>query len=630
LKEQNYDADKIQVLKGLDGVRKRPAMYIGDTSMRGLHHLIHEVVDNSVDEALAGFCNHIKITLNKDKSCSVWDNGRGIPVDMHPTQKRPAVEVVMTMLHAGGKFDDKSYRIAGGLHGVGVSVVNALSEWLVVEVRRDSKVYTQRYERGKVATELEVKGKSTETGTTVTFKPDKQVFTVTDFDYKRLCERMRELAFLNENLRIDVTDESSQKTSSYCYKGGLLEFIKFLNEGKKTLTPPIHITGTKGDVEVDLALQMIDAYTENIFTFANTINTHEGGFHLVGFKSALTRVVNDYARKSGALKDLSISGDDVREGLTAILSIKLRNPQFEGQTKTKLGNSELKGIVESIVGEQLSSHFEENPRSANKMVEKALLAARARTAARQARELTRRKSALESDTLPGKLADCSSDDPALCELYLVEGESAGGSAKMGRDRTFQAILPLRGKILNVEKAGLDKMLTNEEIRTMITAIGAGAGNEEYDPDRVRYHKIVIMTDADEDGSHIRTLLLTFFFRHMKDLIDQGHLYIAQPPLYGLRKGKEVHYAQTDQELEDLTKKLGEEGLQIQRYKGLGEMNPEELWKTTMDPERRTLKKVSMEDAVEADLVFSMLMGDLVEPRRLFIEENAKQVKNLDI
>lgn len=630
MKEQNYDADKIQVLKGLDGVRKRPAMYIGDTSMRGLHHLIHEVVDNSVDEALAGFCNHIKITLNKDKSCSVWDNGRGIPVDMHPTQKRPAVEVVMTMLHAGGKFDDKSYRIAGGLHGVGVSVVNALSEWLVVEVRRDSKVYTQRYERGKVATELEVKGKSTETGTTVTFKPDKQVFTVTDFDYKRLCERMRELAFLNENLRIDVTDESSQKTSSYCYKGGLLEFIKFLNEGKKTLTPPIHITGTKGDVEVDLALQMIDAYTENIFTFANTINTHEGGFHLVGFKSALTRVVNDYARKSGALKDLSISGDDVREGLTAILSIKLRNPQFEGQTKTKLGNSELKGIVESIVGEQLSSHFEENPRSANKMVEKALLAARARTAARQARELTRRKSALESDTLPGKLADCSSDDPALCELYLVEGESAGGSAKMGRDRTFQAILPLRGKILNVEKAGLDKMLTNEEIRTMITAIGAGAGNEEYDPDRVRYHKIVIMTDADEDGSHIRTLLLTFFFRHMKDLIDQGHLYIAQPPLYGLRKGKEVHYAQTDQELEDLTKKLGEEGLQIQRYKGLGEMNPEELWKTTMDPERRTLKKVSMEDAVEADLVFSMLMGDLVEPRRLFIEENAKQVKNLDI
>jgi len=630
LPERKYDAERIQVLKGLEGVRKRPAMYIGDTSSRGLHHLIHEVVDNSVDEALSGFCDHISIVLHKDGSVSIRDNGQGIPVDLHPTEKKPAVEVVMTMLHAGAKFDDKIYRIAGGLHGVGVSVVNALSEWMEVEVRRDGKVYTQRYERGETKTPLEVKGKSKQTGTTVRFKPDPRIFKELLFDYKRLCERMRELAFLNEGLRIDVGEEESGKKSSFRYKGGLIEFIKYLNEGKKTLTSPVRISGDKDGVEIDLALQLVDSYTESIFTFANTINTHEGGFHLVGLKSALTRTVNDHARKSGSLKDTNVSGEDVREGLTAVLSVKLANPQFEGQTKTKLGNSELKGIVESIVGEKLSTFLEENPRVANKMVEKALLAARARSAARQARELTRRKSALESDTLPGKLADCSNDDPGLCELYLVEGVSAGGSAKQGRDRTFQAILPLRGKILNVEKARMDKMLANPEIRTIITAIGTGVGSEEYDPVKVRYRKIVIMTDADEDGSHIRTLLLTLFFRHMRDLIESGFLYIAQPPLYGVRKGKQMHYANSEEDLERLKKKLGEDGIHIQRYKGLGEMNPEQLWKTTMDPERRTLKKVTMEDAVEADQVFTMLMGDRVEPRREFIEENAAAVRNLDI
>ena len=630
MKKETYDAQKIQVLKGLEGVRRRPAMYIGDTASRGLHHLIHEVVDNSVDEALSGFCDYIKITLHKDKSVSVWDNGQGIPVGMHPTEKKPAVEVVMTMLHAGAKFDDKTYRIAGGLHGVGVSVVNALSEWLEVEVRRDGKIYAQRYERGKTKSPLKIKGKAKQAGTLVRFRPDSKIFPSIDFDYKRLCERMRELAFLNEGLKIEVIDEETGKESSFKYKGGLVEFIKYLNEGKKTLTLPIRISGKKNGVEVHVALQLVEAYTENIFTFANTINTHEGGFHLVGFKSALTRTVNEYARKSGALKNVSISGEDVREGLTAILSVKLRNPQFEGQTKTKLGNSELKGIVESIVGEKLSSYLEENPRVANKIVQKAIVAARARSAARHARELTRRKSALESDTLPGKLADCSNTDPSLCELYLVEGASAGGSAKQGRDRTFQAILPLRGKILNVEKARLDRMLSNQEIRTIITAIGTGIGSDEYDPAKVRYHKVIIMTDADEDGSHIRTLLLTLFFRYMKDLIDAGHIYIAQPPLYGIRKGKEMHYANSDEELEKLKKKLGSEGLQIQRYKGLGEMNPEQLWKTTMDPERRTLKRVTMEDAVEADHVFTTLMGDQVEPRREFIEENAGLVKNLDI
>jgi DNA gyrase subunit B len=630
LPERKYDAERIQVLKGLEGVRKRPAMYIGDTSSRGLHHLIHEVVDNSVDEALSGFCDHIRIVLHKDGSVSIKDNGQGIPVDLHPTEKKPAVEVVMTMLHAGAKFDDKIYRIAGGLHGVGVSVVNALSEWLEVEVRRNGKIHTQRYERGETKSRLKVKGKAKQSGTTVRFKPDPKIFKELSFDYKRLCERMRELAFLNEGLKIDVADEATDRESSFRYKGGLVEFIKYLNEGKKTLTNPVRISGKKNGIEVDLAFQLVDSYTESIFTFANTINTHEGGFHLVGLKSALTRTINDYARKSGALKDTTISGEDVREGLTAVLSVKLGNPQFEGQTKTKLGNSELKGIVESIVGEKLSTHLEENPRVANKMVEKAILAARARSAARQARELTRRKSALESDTLPGKLADCSNDDPGLCELYLVEGVSAGGSAKQGRDRTFQAILPLRGKILNVEKARMDKMLANPEIRTIITAIGTGVGAEEYDRGKVRYHKIVIMTDADEDGSHIRTLLLTLFFRHMRDLIESGFLYIAQPPLYGVRKGKQMHYANSEEGLEKLKKKLGEDGIHIQRYKGLGEMNPEQLWKTTMDPERRTLKKVTMEDAVEADQVFSMLMGDRVEPRRVFIEENASAVKNLDI
>lgn len=625
-----YDAEKIQVLKGIEAVRRRPAMYIGDTDSRGLHHLVFEVVDNSVDEAMVGNCDLITVTVHADGTVTVADNGRGIPVDMHPTQKKPGVEVVMTTLHAGAKFDDKTYRISGGLHGVGVSVVNALSEWLEVEVMMDGKVHFQRFERGETASELKVIGKSKKTGTKVTFKPDQGIFKVADFSFDMLCERLRELAFLNKGLKIELLDESSGRRNTFFYKGGIVEFVKFLGQNKSPLHKPAYLNGKRDTTEVEVALQYNDSFVENIFTFANNINTKEGGTHLVGVKAALTRTLNEYGRKNNLLKGLVLSGEDVREGLICVVSVLLQNPQFEGQTKTKLGNSEVKGIVESLVWEGLSSHFEENPTAANKIVAKAMVAARSREAAKKARELTRRKSALESDTLPGKLADCSVTDPRLSELYLVEGPSAGGSAKQGRDRSFQAILPLRGKILNVEKSRLNKILSNESIRTIISALGTGIGSDEFDADKVRYHKIIIMTDADVDGAHIRTLLLTFFYRHAKELIERGHIYIAQPPLYRVKKGKKERYLHSDEELETALRELGGDGVEIQRYKGLGEMNPEQLWKTTMDPKGRTMRRVTLEDAVEADRVFTILMGSHVEPRRKFIEDNARQVENLDV
>jgi len=629
---EKYDAHKIQVLKGLEAVRRRPAMYIGDTGARGLHHLVFEVVDNSIDEAMVGFCDHIKVFIHKDNTVTVIDNGRGIPVDMHPTQKKPALEVVMTMLHAGGKFDDKAYRIAGGLHGVGVSVVNALSEWLEVEVSRDGKIYHQRYEGGETKTLLKVIGESRKTGTKITFLPDIKIFKNITFSFDTLSQRLRELAFLNRGLKIEIKDDKTGKSHTFEYEGGIVSFVQFLDENKNPLHKPIYIEKRRDSLELELAMQYNDSYDENIFSFANNINTIEGGTHLAGFKSALTRVLNDYARKNELLKkeEFTLSGEDVREGLTAVLAVKLKNPQFEGQTKTKLGNSEVKGIVESIVGEGLTEFFEENPGTVNKIIEKAIVAARSREAARKARELTRRKSALENDTLPGKLADCSFTDPALCEIYLVEGESAGGSAKQGRDRKFQAILPLKGKILNVEKSRLDKVLSSDEIRAIVTAMGTGIGSEDFDATKARYHKVIIMTDADIDGAHIRTLLLTFFYRYMKGLIERGHLFIAQPPLYRVAKGKEEDYVYNDEEMEQLLKRLGKDGITIQRYKGLGEMNPDQLWKTTMDPERRTILQVTLEDAVEADRIFTILMGDAVEPRRKFIEENAGAVKNLDI
>ncbi|MEW6686082.1 MAG: DNA topoisomerase (ATP-hydrolyzing) subunit B [Candidatus Edwardsbacteria bacterium] len=627
-----YDAKKITVLKGLEAVRRRPAMYIGDTVSRGLHHLIFEVVDNSVDEHMAGFCDYVEVRIHKDNSVSVGDNGRGFPVDIHPTEKKPGVEVALTTLHAGGKFDDKTYRISGGLHGVGVSVVNALSEWLEVEVSRDGKVYHQRYERGETKTPLKVIGSRKKSGSLVRFSPDKQIFKNINFSFDLVSQRLRELAFLNKGLKIDIFDERTGKSHSFKYAGGIVSFVQFLDENKTPLHKPIYIQKQGDGIELEVALQYNDSYDDNIFSFANNINTIEGGTHLIGFKSALTRVINDYIKKNDLAKkdDPPLSGEDVREGLTAVISVKLRQPQFEGQTKTKLGNSEVKGIVESLIGEALATHFEETPSVANKIVNKSLVAARAREAARKARELTRRKTALETSSLPGKLADCSFTDPKLCELYLVEGDSAGGSAKQGRDRRFQAILPLRGKILNVEKARLDKMLSNEEISTLITAIGTGIGEDEFEAEKSRYHKIILMTDADVDGSHIRTLLLTFFYRYMKPLIEKGWVYIAQPPLYRVQKGKEEYYAYNDEELNKTLQRLGKDGITIQRYKGLGEMNPEQLWKTTMDPERRTILKVNLEDIVEADRIFTVLMGDAVEPRRKFIEENAKFVRNLDV
>jgi DNA gyrase subunit B len=625
-----YDASKIQVLKGLEAVRKRPAMYIGDVSIRGLHHLIFEVVDNSVDEALAGVCDYIKVTIEKN-TVTVEDNGRGIPTDLHPTQKKSALEVVMTTLHAGGKFDDKAYRISGGLHGVGVSAVNALCESLQVEVYRDGKIFFQEYRKGEPTEPVKVIGKAKKNGTKVTFIPDKEIFKKVEFSKDFVCQRLRELAFLNRGLKIDFEDLATDAKERFFSQGGLVDMIKYLDSGRNRLHTPIYFVDTLNNIQIEVGMEYNDSYLENIFTYANTINTHEGGAHLVGFKSALTRVMNEYARKHNLLKEgIALTGEDTREGLTAVVSIKIREPQFEGQTKTKLGNPEAKGAVESLVNERLSTFLEENPRYSSVILGKVIAAAKSREAARKARELTRRKSLLDSDSLPGKLADCSSDDPEVSEIFVVEGDSAGGSAKQGRDRTYQAILPLRGKILNVEKSGLNKILSNEEIRTIISAIGCGIGENEFDITKLRYKKIVIMTDADVDGAHIRTLLLTFFFRFMRDLIDAGVIYIAQPPLYRLHHDKKEDYLYSDEELQKFLKKNSDDKYDIQRYKGLGEMNPQQLWQTTMDPEKRILKKVTMEDAAEADRLFSILMGDEVEPRRKFIEENARYVENLDV
>jgi len=631
-KSSDYDARSITVLKGLEAVRKRPAMYIGSTGFRGLHHLVYEVVDNSIDEALGGFCKTIEVKLWKDGCVSVEDDGRGIPTDEHPTQKRPAVEVVMTMLHAGGKFDHKAYRVSGGLHGVGVSVVNALSEWLEVTISQKGNIYQQTYKSGKPTGDLKVIGKTKKTGTLTKFRPDSKIFETTEFSFDNLSQRLRELAFLNRGILIEIHDEESDKNHQFKYDGGVISFVEFLNQNKNTLhRKPVCFERQRDDFKVEVALQYNDGYAENIFSFVNSISTHEGGTHLIGFKGGLTKTLNSYGRKNNMFKNhkTGLSGDDVREGLTAVLSVMMSNPQFEGQTKTKLGNSEVRGIVESVVSEGLSEYFEETPAIAKHIINKCIVAARSREAARKARELTRKRSALDTGTLPGKLADCSMTDPKLCELYLVEGDSAGGSAKQGRDRQYQAILPLRGKIINVEKSPLDKVLSNEEIKMMITAVGTGIGEEDFDVAKLRYHKVIIMTDADIDGAHIRTLLLTFFYRHMPELLKMGHVYIAQPPLYRVKKGKTEIYAYNDEERDRAYERLGRKGVMLQRYKGLGEMNPEQLWKTTMDPERRTILKVTLEDAVEADRIFTILMGDKVEPRRRFIEENAKKVKNLD-
>lgn len=627
-----YGAGQIQVLEGLEAVRKRPSMYIGSISARGLHHLVYETVDNSIDEALAGYCDAIDVTIHSDNSITVRDNGRGIPVEMHKVGK-PAVEVVMTILHAGGKFGDGGYKVSGGLHGVGVSCVNALSEHMEVEVRRSGKIYGIEFSRGKTVVPLYEKGTTEETGTTVHFKPDPMIFTELIYSYETLRLRIRELAFLNKGIRINLNDERTGKQESFHYEGGIIEFVKYVNENKDKLhDDPIYIEGIKDTNIVEVALQYCDTYTENLFTFVNNINTEEGGTHLSGFKQAMTRTINDYARKIGALKDgeENLSGDDVREGMTAVISIKIQEPQFEGQTKTKLGNSEIRPIVDNLVSEGLGEFFEENPVIAKRIVEKSILSARARMAARKARELTRRKSALEISSLPGKLADCQSKDASETEIYLVEGDSAGGSAKQGRDRRFQAILPLRGKILNVEKARLDKILSSDEIRNMITAFGCGIG-EDFDLEKARYGKIIIMTDADVDGAHIRTLLLTFFYRYMQPLIKEGHVFIAQPPLYLVRKGQKHLYAYSDDELQTVLDEVGRDSNPyIQRYKGLGEMNPEQLWETTMNPDGRTILQVHLEDAAEADAIFSILMGDKVEPRRQFIEANAGKVRNLDL
>jgi DNA gyrase subunit B len=624
-----YDASHIQVLEGLEAVRRRPSMYIGSTDSLGLHHLVYEVVDNSVDEALGGFCSEIDVTINPGGSVSIRDDGRGIPVDNHPQFNRPALEIVLTVLHAGGKFDHESYGVSGGLHGVGVSVVNALSEWMEVQVRRNGRIYWQRFEKGKVVSDLEERGSSDHTGTTITFKPDTSIFEETEFSFDTLSSRLRELAFLNRGLKITIKDDRSDKENIFQYAGGIISFVEYLNKNKEVLhEQPVYFSRSKNGTQVEVALQYNNSYAENIFSYANNINTREGGTHLMGFRAALTRTVNDYARNNKLFKnEMKLGGEDLREGLVAVISVKLPDPQFEGQTKTRLGNSSIRGIVESMVAEGLGEYFEENPLVATTIVEKAAEAMRAREAARKAKELTRRKNALSSGGLPGKLADCSDNDPAKCEIYIVEGESAGGSAKQGRNRHFQAILPLRGKILNVERARLDKILKNAEIRNMIVAFGTGVG-DDFDISKARYHKVVIMTDADVDGSHIRTLLLTFFYRYMRPLIDAGYVFIAQPPLYQVKKGKQANYAYSDEQLNELV--AGMNKPVIQRYKGLGEMNPEQLWETTMDPEGRIMLRVTLEDAVEADRIFTILMGDQVEPRREFIEKHAKYVKNLDI
>ncbi|MBE8949551.1 MAG: DNA topoisomerase (ATP-hydrolyzing) subunit B [Quinella sp. 3Q1] len=629
--EGDYSADQIQILEGLEAVRLRPGMYIGSTSERGLHHLVYEVVDNSIDEALAGFCTDITVTIEADNSITVSDNGRGIPVDMHESGK-PAVEVVLTVLHAGGKFGDGGYKVSGGLHGVGVSVVNALSKSMEVEVRRDGKIYQITFSRGVTVKPLEIIGEAQDTGTKVHFLPDDEIFTVKEFNFDTLKHRLRELAFLNSGITITLNDKRTGEERDFHFDGGIKSFVEHLNRKKEKINPtPIYFNGRRDDAVVEVAMQYTDAYQENIFSYVNNINTEEGGMHLVGFRTALTKVANEFAKRHNLLKnsDNTLSGEDVREGLTAVISVKLHNPQFEGQTKTKLGNVEIRSLVSAVVNESLSEFFEENPAVTKQILEKAVMAARAREAARKARELTRRKNALEVSSLPGKLADCSVKDPDKAEIYIVEGDSAGGSAKQGRDRRFQAILPLRGKILNVEKARLDKIFANAEIRTMITAFGTGI-SDDFDLSKRRYGKIIIMTDADVDGAHIRTLLLTFFYRYMKPLVEHGHVYIAQPPLYQIRKGKNHWYTYSDDELAKKLDEIGRDGATVQRYKGLGEMNPEQLWETTMDPMTRTMLRVEVNDAFEADELFTILMGDQVAPRRQFIEENALLVKNLDI
>ncbi len=636
---KTYNANNIQVLEGLEAVRKRPAMYIGSTDVNGLHHLVYEIVDNSIDESLAGHCDNITVTIHKDNSVEVLDNGRGIPVDPHPVYKKSALEIVLTKLHAGGKFNNDSYKVSGGLHGVGVSVVNALSKKMLVEVYRNEKKYMQSYKKGIPDAELKQTGESKYRGTRIHFWPDDEIFDTVEYNFDTLSKRLRELAFLNAGIKITLRDErnTKEKTSKgseniFQFKGGIVSFVNFLNENKSTIIKkPIYYHAVKDKIDIEVALQYIDTYNENLYTYANNINTREGGTHLIGFRSALTRVLNDYLKKGKFDKNITqISGDDSKEGLVAIISVKIPEPQFEGQTKMKLGNGEVKGLVESATYENLSLYFEENPQEVKKIIDKCIQSARARLAAKKARDLTRRKNALEHDTLPGKLSDCSERDPKKTELFIVEGDSAGGSAKMGRDRNFQAILPLKGKILNVEKSRLDKILSNDEIRTLITAIGTGIGDEEFDITKTRYHKIVIMTDADVDGAHIRTLILTFFFRYMTDLIREGYLYIAQPPLYSIKIGKELHYVYTEEEKDNYLKKYKDDKVTLQRYKGLGEMNPDQLWDTTMDPDQRTMLQVRIDDDVEAENVFSVLMGDAVEPRRKFIEDNAHKVQNLDL
>ena len=633
--KQSYDESQIQVLEGLEAVRKRPGMYIGTTSSRGLHHLVYEIVDNSIDEALAGFCSHIEVTINEDNSITVVDNGRGMPVGIHPKMGRSTIEVIMTVLHAGGKFGGGGYKVSGGLHGVGASVVNALSEACEVTVTREGKVWQQKYSRGNILGDVTQIGESDGHGTKTWFKPDHEIFETTEFEFEILQSRLRELAFLNKGIRITLSDkrEGQEKGETYYYEGGIKEFVNYLNRNKDVLHPePIYVEGEKDGIIAEVSLQYNDGYTENLYSFANNIDTIEGGTHLVGFKTAITRVINDYAKKFGHIKesDKNLSGDDVREGLTAVVSVKISEPQFEGQTKTKLGNSEVRGVVDSIVADGVGTFLEENPAVGKIIIDKALMAARARDAARKARELTR-KSVLERSTLPGKLADCSSKDPMECEIYIVEGDSAGGSAKQGRNRKFQAILPLRGKILNVEKQRLDRILNADSIRSMVTAFGAGIG-KDFDVSKLRYNRVIIMTDADVDGAHIRTLLLTFFYRYMRPLIDEGHVFIAQPPLYKVSKGKKEIYAYTDEELESALNEMGgkDSSVDIQRYKGLGEMNANQLWDTTMNPEERILLKATVEDAIAADEIFTILMGDKVEPRREFIQKNAKKVSNLDI
>lgn len=623
-----YGAKEIKILEGLEAVRRRPGMYIGTTGPRGVHHLVYEAVDNSIDEALAGFCNRISVIVYSNGYVSVADNGRGIPVDMHPTMKISALTVVMTKLHKGGKFDKGVYKISGGLHGVGIAVTNALSEHLVAKVTRGGKIWVQEFRQGKPITGVTVAGEAEGTGTVIMFKPDKEIFEAIDFSYETLSTRLREMAFLNSGVEISINDEKSGREEVFKYEGGVIEFVKYLNRGKKAICSPIYFKGEKEGVQVEACIQYTTDYTETVFSFVNNINTHEGGTHLIGFKTALTRTLNNHGEKAKLLDGMRLSSEDVREGLTAILSVKVPEPQFEGQTKTKLGNSEVKGIVDSIVSDVLASFLEEHPGEAKAVIGKTIDALRAREAARKARELIRRKSVLEGGSLPGKLADCASKDAAKCEIYLVEGDSAGGSAKQGRNREFQAILPLRGKILNVEKARVHKMLNSDAIVTIISALGTSIG-EEFDISRLRYGKIIIMTDADVDGNHIACLLLTFLFRHLKQLIEEGHVFLATPPLYRLQKGKSVKYVYTDEEKDRAVKEMGED-VGIQRYKGLGEMNPKQLWETTMDPGTRTLKLITIEDAVEADRIFSVLMGDEVEPRRDFIQQHAKEVSQLDI